>query len=196
MPGDATETRKRLLEAATREFAQFGIAGARIDRIAEEASANKSLIYSYFGNKEELFSAVFDAQVVQTLEVVPIDASDLPEYAGRLFDYYCANPLVNRIAAWSRLERGEEGLQVEAIIRANSAKTQAIAAAQAAGHLSKRFPAPALLLLVLSNAGIWATMMPEYRATLAEYSPLDTAARRKIVVEATRLLIEQPATGD
>lgn len=191
MAGNADETRKRLLNAATTEFAAYGIAGARIDRIAETADANKSLIYAYFGNKEQLFSAVFDAQVVQTLETVPIDAGDLPEYAGRLFDYYLTNPLVNRIAAWARLERGENAFQIEAIVKANNSKAAAIEAEQAAGRLSRRFSAPVLLLLVLAIAGAWATMMSEYEATLAASGSLDVKAKRKSVVDATRLLIEQ-----
>jgi AcrR family transcriptional regulator len=47
--------RARLLDAAFEEFAQHGLAGARVDRIAEAAQANKGLIYVYYGNKEQLF---------------------------------------------------------------------------------------------------------------------------------------------
>ncbi|MCU1609211.1 MAG: TetR family transcriptional regulator, partial [Pseudonocardiales bacterium] len=39
--------RARLLDAAFAEFAQHGLAGARVDRIAEAAQANKGLIYVY-----------------------------------------------------------------------------------------------------------------------------------------------------
>ena len=189
LPGNAEETRKRLLRAATAEFAARGIAGARIDRIAADAGANKAMIYAYFGNKEQLFTAVFDAQVLQTLETVPIDTSDLAEYAGRLYDYYSANPLVNRIAAWARLERGEGAPPVEMIVRANAGKVEAIASAQAAGAVPRRFSAAALLLLILSVAGMWTTMMDEYKTTLDAEGQFDNAARRAVIVDAVRLLL-------
>ncbi|HEY3483203.1 MAG TPA: TetR family transcriptional regulator, partial [Streptomyces sp.] len=49
---DAAETKRRLLAAATEEFAERGIAGARVDRIAAAAGCNKAMIYSYFGSKD------------------------------------------------------------------------------------------------------------------------------------------------
>ncbi len=55
---DAQRTRHEILAAARAEFAEHGDTGARIDRIAARAGANKALIYSYFGNKEELFAVV------------------------------------------------------------------------------------------------------------------------------------------
>ena len=52
---DAEATKARIFEAATAEFAAHGIAGARVDRIAQNAKANKQLIYAYFGDKQKLF---------------------------------------------------------------------------------------------------------------------------------------------
>jgi hypothetical protein len=77
----ADATRARLLEAATEEFARHGIAGARVDRIAAAARANKNLIYVYYTNKETLFRAVFEAHVVRLLGDVPFTPADLPGYA-------------------------------------------------------------------------------------------------------------------
>src|ERR1700712_2015759 len=105
MPRDAQATRRRLLAAAAAEFAAVGIAGARVDRIAEAAASNKAQIYHYFGSKDALFDAVFHLLVVQTVRDVPIDATDLAGYAGRLFDGYEKNPDIGRLATWYRLER-------------------------------------------------------------------------------------------
>ncbi|HEX4927326.1 MAG TPA: TetR/AcrR family transcriptional regulator [Burkholderiales bacterium] len=58
---DPEKTRKSILEAATEEFARHGLGGARVDRIAERAGANKRMLYYYFGSKEELFLAVLEA---------------------------------------------------------------------------------------------------------------------------------------
>ena len=90
MAGKAVETRRRLLEAATAEFAERGIAGARTDRIAAVAGCNKALIFHYFTSKDALFDAVFNAVVVEPVCNEPIDAENLPEYAGRVYDSYIA----------------------------------------------------------------------------------------------------------
>jgi AcrR family transcriptional regulator len=57
---DAEGTQKRILDAARAEFARSGLAGARVDAIAERADANKRMIYHYFGSKEDLFKAVLE----------------------------------------------------------------------------------------------------------------------------------------
>ena len=57
--GDAT--RKRILAAAKSEFASKGLAGARVDLIAERSHSNKRMIYHYFGGKDALFKEVIKA---------------------------------------------------------------------------------------------------------------------------------------
>lgn len=105
----ADETRRRILEAATEEFARYGIAGARVDRIAAVSGMSKPMIYTYFGPKERLFDAVFDAHVVANSDRVPFTARDLPGYAALLYDDYLADPALVRLIMWKRLERLEAG---------------------------------------------------------------------------------------
>lgn len=186
MVRDADDTRRRLLEAATAEFAAYGIAGARVDRIAAAAQANKALIYSYFGSKEQLFAAAFNAGVVATMADVPFDVDDLPGYAARLFDYQAAHPETYRLAVWARLEWGDTGPQIEAANAANARKIEQVAAAQAAGRLSARFAPDQLLGLILAIASS-NSASPE-RTGLS-----DSAGRRAAIVTAVKLLIEQPA---
>src|SRR6201999_1068343 len=50
-PRDADRTRAKILSAASTEFAHKGLAGARVDAIAEASGANKRMIYYYFGSK-------------------------------------------------------------------------------------------------------------------------------------------------
>jgi TetR/AcrR family transcriptional regulator len=57
---DPAATRKKLLAAARREFAGKGLAGARVDEIAERAGVNKQLVYHYFGDKDALYLAVLE----------------------------------------------------------------------------------------------------------------------------------------
>jgi TetR/AcrR family transcriptional regulator len=57
---DPAATRRKLLLAARREFAQNGLAGARVDDIAARAGVNKQLVYHYFGDKDALYLAVLE----------------------------------------------------------------------------------------------------------------------------------------
>jgi AcrR family transcriptional regulator len=59
---DPERTRARILDAATREFARYGLGGARVDRIAERAGANKRMLYYYFGDKDGLFLAALEGR--------------------------------------------------------------------------------------------------------------------------------------
>lgn len=59
-PRDADRSREAILAAARDEFAEHGLGGARVERIAERAAVNKRLIYYYFENKDSLFSAVLE----------------------------------------------------------------------------------------------------------------------------------------
>ena len=57
---DPARTRSKILDAATVEFARYGLGGARVDRIAARAGANKRMLYYYFGSKEALFLAALE----------------------------------------------------------------------------------------------------------------------------------------
>jgi len=59
---DRTErTRRRILEAAGRCFAEDGFAKTTVEGIARAASVSKALVYTYYHGKEELLAAVFEA---------------------------------------------------------------------------------------------------------------------------------------
>lgn len=62
---DAAASRRRILAAALEEFSSNGLAGARIDAIAERAQVSKPMIYSYFGDKDELYRAALREAYVQ-----------------------------------------------------------------------------------------------------------------------------------
>lgn len=52
-------TELEILEAAKRIFQQKGMAGARMQEIADEAKINKSMLHYYYRSKQLLFEAVF-----------------------------------------------------------------------------------------------------------------------------------------
>ena len=188
MPRDATETKRRIFEAATAEFAAHGIAGARVDRIAAAAQANKQLIYAYFGNKRELFEAVVSEHVTRYVETVPFDAERLPEYAGAAFDYFTANPELTHLGSWHTLEPGETEHRIPVIERAIRDRTRLVAAAQRAGRVDAAIPAEELVALVTTIAQTWAIAAPE-RNPRRGASARVVARRRAAAVEAVERLV-------
>ena len=96
---NAEATKKRILNAAKKEFAKNGLGGARVDEIAERAKANKRMIYHYFGNKEALFQTVLEAAYLdirtaeQKLELENLAPRDALEKLVRFtWQYYLKNP--------------------------------------------------------------------------------------------------------
>jgi AcrR family transcriptional regulator len=61
---DPKGSREKILGAALDEFAEYGVAGARVDRIARSAGINKAMIYYHFDSKEDLYLKVLETQVV------------------------------------------------------------------------------------------------------------------------------------
>ncbi len=184
-PRDSDATRARLLSAATAEFAQYGIAGARVDRIAANAGANKAQIYHYFGSKDQLFDAVWAAMAQRFFADSPVVADDLPGYAAHLIDVYASQPEVGRLIAWHRLERTDEsasGFPGDTMHQ----QIASIAAGQAAGKLTAELPAPVLFALVLTIASMWHNLSPTLLAVIG----IDDHAQRKAIVcdAVTRLI--------
>lgn len=63
MPRDKTESHRRILEAAKREFLEYGFADASLRRIASNAQIQVSGLYKHFSNKAEMFEAIMDPVV-------------------------------------------------------------------------------------------------------------------------------------
>lgn len=165
------------------EFAELGIAGARVARIAEVAGCNKAMLYAYYGSKDQLFDAVFTAHVAEFLERVPFDVGDLPAYAGRLYDYFEENPAAQRLAVWYRLERPGSA-HLDAVVEINRVRLEEVRRAQAGGLLSDHYPPAALLALVQAVCTSWSSMNPEFDVV----APADREQRRAAVVDAVRRL--------
>ena len=96
---DPARNQERILRAATAEFAHYGLGGARVDRIAERAGANKRMLYYYYGNKEDLFLAVMEASYARIRSAeLGLHLGEIPPDEGirRLVEftwtYYLKNP--------------------------------------------------------------------------------------------------------
>ncbi|MFJ2829033.1 TetR/AcrR family transcriptional regulator [Streptomyces sp. NPDC087263] len=180
MAYDSKATKERILAAATAEFAQHGMAGARVDRIAAEAKANKRAIYEYFGDKNKLFAAVLERLMADLAQAVPPGDEDLPAYAERLFDYHRAHPEALRLLMWEALELGDQPVPGE------EARTQhyedKVRATQAASDGEAR----GRLFFTLGLVG-WSLAMPQLRRMIL--GPDGTLEQlRPAIAEAVRTL--------
>jgi AcrR family transcriptional regulator len=153
---DAADTRRRILAAATEEFSEHGIAGARVDRIAAAAKSNKAMLYAYFGNKKQLFDAVFAAMVAAASDAIPFDASDLPGYAAAMFDRYRTDVHMTRLADWYRLEHGKPGPD-DTVWAIQRDRLAAIAQAQQDKVISDRLEPQELLGVITALARMGAS---------------------------------------
>ncbi|MGV9944408.1 TetR family transcriptional regulator [Streptomyces sp. NPDC003401] len=191
-PRDPEATRARIFEAAVAEFARYGIAGARIDRIAAEAKANKQLIYAYFGNKAELFTQVLGRRMVDLAAAVPVDPDDVEGWMDRLMDYHAAHPELLRLLYWEGIEYGTAELPDEAERQEHYArKVAAVQDGQDRGVIDDAIPARDLLFLLVALAN-WATVVPQMRRILVGGDDPDHDRLRASVKEAARRLVARP----
>jgi len=80
--GQPEESRAAILHAAAKEFAEYGVAGARTDAIARQANVNKALLYYYFKDKDTLYGAVLENAFAGLKEAVfQVLNSELPSRA-------------------------------------------------------------------------------------------------------------------
>ncbi|MEU6743635.1 TetR/AcrR family transcriptional regulator [Streptosporangium sandarakinum] len=127
MPKEST--RDALLSAARAEFAAHGIAGARVDRIAERAGVNKERIYGYFGSKDKLFDQVMTAVMDELTAAVAMPGDDPVEYVAKLYDYYRTHPELTRLLMWESLHyrdgelEGQEHRVAKCAVKAESLAT-------------------------------------------------------------------------
>jgi AcrR family transcriptional regulator len=184
-PRDSAATKALLLAAATAEFAEHGPAGARIDRIAERAGANKRLIYVYFGDKNQLFDAVVEEEARAVFEAAPMADGDLNAFAAARYDYMLANTESRRLSTWRTLERIEPS---EAEVDRFRARVDAVAAAQRDGRVRGDLPAADLFAIVLRMTESWLSAPP---ALIAAAGPDPRPGEhRTALLEAVRGVVD------
>ena len=186
-----SELRESILSAARSEFAQYGLAGARIDRIAKAADASKERLYAHFRDKEALFRSVAATDVAEFFAAVTLRSDALPEFVGDIYDLACRRPEHLRMLTWANLE-GFAALDPPPIGDPESVVARDIAsieAAQAAGHVDASWRPMDLLVLLFGIALAWA-QSPHPDAVTAD--PAVIAARRAAAVEAARRIVAPP----
>ncbi|MFC4911931.1 TetR/AcrR family transcriptional regulator [Actinomadura gamaensis] len=194
MSYDADATRRRIFEAAADEFAERGLAGARIERIATAARANKQAIYLYFGNKQQLFGAVLKAKMEEVCHEGPLDPHAMGESVGQLFDWYHEHPELVRLLMWEALELSpDEPLAADERRRTYRAyASEMTEGGYAAGEPDEdaRIRAAQDWLFTVLGLVAWNFCVPQMRALVLDEPDAKAALarRREVVVQTVKAL--------
>ena len=106
-------TKADIVAIASKEFADKGFAGARIDEIADRTDTSKRMIYYYFSSKEGLYQAVLEhayASIRATESVAELNTLSATAALARLveitFDYHLGHPEFVRLVMNENIQRG------------------------------------------------------------------------------------------
>lgn len=130
---DPARTMAEILKVATHEFADKGLAGARIDEIAAATRTSKRMIYYYFGSKEGLYVAVLEESYrrVRSIES-ELNLENLPPeealrtLVGFTFDHHNGNQDYVRLVMSENMLRGQYIAQSKSIQALNVPAIQSI----------------------------------------------------------------------
>jgi len=143
---DADRTQREILDVATKEFAEQGFAGARVDEIAARTRTTKRMIYYYFGSKERLFVAVLERAYAgiraaeQTIDVGHLDpVAAIRRLAELTFDHHESHPDFIRLVSIENIHRAEHIAGREDFPGENSRAIELIDAILARGRADGSF---------------------------------------------------------
>lgn len=193
---DPDRTKADILEVATREFSEKGLAGARIDEIAERTRTSKRMIYYYFESKEGLYRAVLEdcyrriRNIEATLDLEakpPLEA--LAHLVRFTFDYQLANVDFIRLVMVENINHGEHIAQLPKTTQESMAAIGTLRAIVERGvkdgvfrkdvdPIDLHMSISALCLFNVANRHTFSTI---FKVDMT--SPAATAARRKSVTE-------------
>lgn len=193
---DPERTKADIIEVATHEFSEKGLAGARIDEIAERTRTSKRMIYYYFESKEGLYRAVLEDSyrriraIEATLDLEhrrPMEA--LARHVRFTFDYHLANPDFIRLVMVENIHRGEHIAQLSSTQQSGMAAIRTLRAIVERGiaegvmrqdldPIDLHMSISALCFFNVANRHTFSTL---FKVDMA--SPAAAAARRESVAD-------------
>jgi AcrR family transcriptional regulator len=182
-----TELRGEILAAARAEFAQYGLAGARIDRIARAANASKERLYAHFGDKETLFRDVVATDGAEFFRAVELRPEAVPEFVGEIFDLAHSRPEHIRMITWAQLEGFPLDKPEFDGEHPPEAAIAALQQAQADGYVDRAWD-PEQLLVLLFAIGLGWAHWPDPAAATTDGDVL--TRRRAAAVEAAARIVK------
>lgn len=178
---DPHRTRQRILAAALQEFSARGFAGARVDRIARRARANKRMLYHYFSSKEGLFRAILRLKLAERSAWLARDPGDPERSLPYWFERIVHDVEWVRLMQWEALEVGGGPVIGEEERRAALVRSlEWVRARQAEGSLPRALDARQLLL-ALASLTTFPVAFPQFTRLVTGHLPGAAAFHRKRV---------------
>jgi len=184
---DAEATRENILEIATEEFADKGLSGARIDKIAERTSTSKRMIYYYFGGKEALYRAVLQREYMRIRYAEAAIARDrlaperaVAEIVRQSFDSHMERPTFIRLVMNENIHRAEHLKHVPGLRRLNKAMISSLDELLSRGMKEGVFRAGIDALDLHTNITALCFYTVSNRYTFREGFARDMWARREV----------------
>jgi AcrR family transcriptional regulator len=134
-------TRANIIDVATAEFAERGLSGARVDRIAERIKTSKRMLYYHFGSKEGLYRAVLLSyyEKLRSAETA-LDLGHQPPMAALkmlvefTFDYHLKHAAIVRLVMVENIHKGRHIARLSSVTPLNSAILNTVADILARGE--------------------------------------------------------------
>lgn len=195
-------TRANIIDVASAEFAERGLSGARVDRIAERTQTSKRMLYYYFGDKEGLYRAVLLSyyQKLRAAETTLDLGHHPPMEALRMlveftFDYHRKNAATIRLIMVENIHKGRHVAKLPAATPVNSPILNTVAdilkRGQAEGVMRQRLDAfdvyTTIAALSFFNVSNRYTFRAIFRHDMGD--PKEAKARRLAIWEVVRRYI-------
>jgi AcrR family transcriptional regulator len=187
-----TENQRRILQVATREFAEKGLAGARVAEIAEQAGVNKQLLYYYFGSKEGLYSAVLGSMVSISRNLITelADRDNLTDAFLREMtpESIDRRRTLRRLWMWEALERGDRAILREEERREPWQRSaDLVRQAQARNEIDPDLD-PEMVMLAIDAVLNAPNMLPQVTKLITGMDPGEEAFRKRLAPFVDRFL--------
>ena len=202
------ETRRDIIVAAMKEFAEKGLAGARVDDIAARTRTTKPMIYYHFGSKEKLYAAVIEEAYggVRSKEQ-GLHLDDLqPERAMQrlvevTFDHHAAHPEHVRLVCVENMERARHITGRPSLVQRNAIAIETVRTLLERGERAGVFRAGInpwhLHLLITSFCFIRVSNRYTWNAVFEMdlWEKDDIARQRQMIVEAVLAYVKPDAAS-
>ena len=188
---DPAGTRQRILGAALAEFSRKGLAGARVDAIAQRAQVNKRMLYHYFGDKQALYREIVRRKAAAKAQSTRKNPSDLGAALASWYDEESSDLNWIRLLTWEALaggSSGSDGARGEPF----AAMKSWLEAEQASGRVAKLDPEH--LMLAFLAVDMFPVAFPQLTRAVTGRSPTDPAFKRrhKAFLRQLASYLEQP----
>jgi AcrR family transcriptional regulator len=191
--GDSDKTRKEILDAAERLFAEQGFAATSIREIADAASVNTAMVHYYFGKKLQLLQAVFERVLEPLAKSIasfrPGNPDSLSDFAGIVMAMASHHPNLPRLVTREVLLPGGQMREMffrQYAPRLGGALPGIVRTQQMAGNVSADFN-PSLVALLMMSVCMFPFIARDVASEVLNIS-FDQEGLDELNVAVTRLI--------